>query len=120
MRGWAFGLLRLSRQDFYDMTQGEFWEAMAAYRNEKTSDRRHTGELARGLGARIVNHLIKKPYKKVEVFWEMPWDKGNTAEDIAAELQSMSSDKRRELARQYKEQTDKYFNDGIGNNSSEP
>jgi hypothetical protein len=70
------------------------------------------------LGARIVNHLIKKPYRKVEAFWEMPWDKGNTADDIAAELNAMSSEQRRALAQQYKEQTDKFFNDGIGNDSS--
>ena len=109
MRGWAFGLLRLSRQDFYDMTQGEFWEAMAAYRREKTSDRRHTGELARGLGLRIVNIFIEKKIKKAEDFWSMPWDNTDTAEDIAADLNTMSREERLALARKYKEQTDKYF-----------
>lgn len=93
------------------MTQGEFWEAMAAYRREKTSDRRHTGELARGLGVRIANIFIEKKFRKVEAFWSMPWDKTDTAEDIAADLNTMSREERMELARKYKEQTDKFFND---------
>lgn len=91
------------------MTQGEFWEAMAAYRREKTSDRRHTGELARGLGIRIVNLFNEKKFRKVEAFWSMPWDNTDTAEDIAADLNSMSPEERQALARKYKEQTDKYF-----------
>lgn len=101
------------------MTQAEFWEAMKAYRDEKTADRRHLGELTRGLAARVVNLFVKKPVKKVEDFWPMPWDEKNTADDIAAGLKAMSREERLELARKYKEQTDQYFkNDGIRNDGS--
>ena len=123
MRGWAFGLLGLSRKDFYEMTQGEFWEAMRAYREEKTADRRHLGELARGLGVRIINLFVKKPIRDIEGFWPMPWDEKSTAEGIAADLNAMPHAKREELAKQFKEKTDKYFKDigdGIGHNNSEP
>lgn len=101
------------------MTQAEFWEAMKAYRDEKTADRKHLGELTRGLAARVVNLFVKKPVKKVEDFWPMPWDEKNTADDIAAGLKAMSREERLELARRYKEQTDQYFkNDGIRNDGS--
>ena len=100
--------------DFYDMTQAEFWEAMKAYRDEKTADRRHLGELTRGLAARVVNLFVKKPIKKIEDFWPMPWDEKNTAKDIAAELKQMSREERRKLAQQFIEETEKYVKeDGI-------
>ena len=104
------------------MSPGEFWEALRAYRDEKAADRRHLGELARGLGVRIVNLFVKKPVRKVEAFWPMPWD-GNTADDIAADLNTMSREEREALAREYIKKTDQFFNtigDGIGNDSSEP
>ena len=101
------------------MTQAEFWEAMKAYRDEKTADRRHLGELTRGLAARVVNLFVKKPVKKVEDFWPMPWDEKNTADDIAAGLKAMSREERLALARQYIENTDKYFKqDGIRDDGS--
>ena len=56
------------------MTPGEFWEAWKAYRDEKNADRRHVGELARGLAARILNPFVKGAIKDVERFWTMPWD----------------------------------------------
>lgn len=102
IRGWAFGLLHLSRQDFYDMTQGEFWEALAAFREEAETNRKHVGELVRGLALRVVNLFVKKPYKSVEDFWPMPWDSRNDkAEDIAAELNQMSQEGRDALARKF-------------------
>ena len=103
------------------MTQAEFWEAMKAYRDEKTADRRHLGELTRGLAARVANLLIKHPIKRIEDYWPMPWDEKDTAEDIAAGLKQMSREERKTLALRYKEQTDQYFkNDGIRNDSSQP
>lgn len=84
------------------MTQGEFWEALAAFRDEAETNRRHIGELTRGLCIRIINLFIKKPYKSVEDFWPMPWDEPiDTAEDIAAELNSMSRDERQDRAREF-------------------
>lgn len=103
------------------MTQAEFWEAMKAYRDEKTADRRHLGELTRGLAARVVNLFIKKPIKNVEDFWPMPWDERNTADDIAADLKKMSREEREALARQFIENTDKLINkadDGIRDDGS--
>lgn len=56
------------------MTAGEFWEAWKAYRDEKDSDRRHIGELARGIAARILNPFCKGAIKEIDRFWPMPWD----------------------------------------------
>lgn len=56
------------------MTVGEFWEAWKAYRDEKDADRRHIGELARGMAARILNPFCKGAIKNVDQFWPMPWD----------------------------------------------
>ena len=76
MRGWAFGVLGLSRREFYEMRPGEFWEALSAHNEEVLADRRHLGELVRGATLRLFNlqvaqkHKMKDPAK----FWPMPWD----------------------------------------------
>lgn len=76
MRGWAFGVLGLSRKEFYEMRPGEFWEALSAHNEKVLADRRHLGELVRGATLRLFNlqvaqkHRMKDPAK----FWPMPWD----------------------------------------------
>lgn len=56
------------------MTAGEFWEAWKAYQDEKKADRRHLGELARGLAIHILNPFCKGAINDAESFWTMPWD----------------------------------------------
>lgn len=63
------------------MTVGEFAEAWKAYQDEKQADRRHMGELARGMAARILNPFCKGSIKDVTKFWPMPWDE--TVDDDA-------------------------------------
>jgi hypothetical protein len=76
VRGWAFGVLGLSRRELYEMRPGEFWEALSAHNEEVLADRRHLGELVRGATLRLFNlqvaqkHKMKDPAK----FWPMPWD----------------------------------------------
>lgn len=65
------------------MTVGEFWEAWKAYQDEKLADRRHLGELARGMTARILNPFVKGSIKDVRKFWPMPWDEEEKAADDA-------------------------------------
>lgn len=72
----AFGLLGLRREDFYLMRPGEFWEAVAVKTEYIDADRRHSGELARGMALRLVNIQLKQSdrYTKPSAFWQMPWD----------------------------------------------
>lgn len=58
------------------MRVGEFFEALIAYRQEKSDDRRHMGELVRGATLRLFN-LQLKPADRIKdpvKFWHMPWD----------------------------------------------
>lgn len=75
------------------MRPGEFWEAMRAYSDKLSADRRHIGELVRGAALRLWNvqvakgHRITEPHK----FWPMPWDEtGGT--DEARRLASLSQE----------------------------
>lgn len=92
MRGWAFGVLGLSRKEFYEMRPGEFWEALSAHNEEVLADRRHIGELVRGATIRLFNlqvaqkHRMKDPTK----FWPMPWDEQKEVGD-QAEIRRLDS-----------------------------
>ena len=88
IRGWAIAYLHLTPSQFYEMRIGEFWEAMDAYWSEKRADRKHIGELVRGAALRLVNTQLKRPEKKAEKFWAMPWD--DTADAEAEELRRLS------------------------------
>lgn len=87
MRGWAFGILGLTRSEFYHMRPAEFWEAWLAHNEEVMASRRHIGELVRGATLRLVNLQLKQAYQMRDPakFWRMPWDE----EDI--ELSSLDS-----------------------------
>lgn len=83
IRGWALGLLGMSREQFYLMRPGEFFEALEAHRQEKEDDRVHMGELVRGAVLRIYNSE-RKPQNQIldpAKFWRMPWDDPADAED---------------------------------------
>lgn len=79
IRGMAFGLLHLSRKDFFEMRLGEFWESMKAYRDDQESYRRHIGELVRGATLRLFNIQLKPNdrIREPSKFWRMPWDEDN-------------------------------------------
>ena len=83
MRGLAFGLLGISRREFYGMRPGEFWEAVRAYKERVNADRRHLGELVRGATLRLFNLQVDKRYRMKDPakFWPMPWDDAADAED---------------------------------------
>lgn len=98
MRGWAFGLLHITRSDFYDMRMGEFFEAMGAYRKEAESGREHVGNLARTMTFRIFRLFASKKdqarFAREEKFWPMPWDAVDEAEDRAQALARMTDEER--------------------------
>ena len=58
------------------MRPGEFWEALRAYNEQVSADRRHLGELVRGAALRLWNLQVspKSRIKDARKFWPMPWD----------------------------------------------
>lgn len=84
----------MSREDFYLMRPGEFFEALAAHQREKEDDRQHVGELIRGAVLRLYNserkpvHQILDPAK----FWRMPWDDPADSEEKEIERLNALSD----------------------------
>ena len=58
------------------MRPGEFWEALRAYNEEVSADRRHLGELVRGATLRLWNLQVspKSRLTNARKFWPMPWD----------------------------------------------
>ena len=76
------------------MTPGEFWEALAAYADEKAADRRHMGELVRGAALRLCNLQLPRNHKIADPrkFWAMPWDEAletKEEEDNKRELERL-------------------------------
>lgn len=84
----------MTREDFYEMRMGEFWEAMDAFRKEAESGRIHMGNLVRGLCVRIVNLFVSKKDKVKDVceYWPMPWDEPDEddAQAVARKLSRLS------------------------------
>lgn len=99
MRGWALGLLGMSRDEFYLTRPGEFWEALSAFRREKDDDRRHLGELARGISIRSYNLQVAKRYRKTDPasYWPMPWDDET---DGTPAVESLDLEGKREKAKE--------------------
>lgn len=87
----AFGLLGISRREFYEMRPGEFWEALRAYNEQVSADRRHLGELVRGATIRLWNLQVapKSRLTDVRKFWPMPWDEEQDGE--AKEIKRLES-----------------------------
>ena len=88
----------MSREDFYSMRMGEFFEAMDAFRKEAEGGRIHMGNLVRGLCIRIVNLFVAKKDRVTDArkFWPMPWDEPdeNDAARVARRLSGMSDAER--------------------------
>lgn len=72
------------------MRPGEFWEALNAYNDEVTAQRRHIGELVRGATIRLWNLQVAKSSRISDVrkFWPMPWDE---VVDEGAEVRRLAS-----------------------------
>ena len=64
------------------MRPGEFWEALRAYNEQVSADRRHLGELVRGAALRLWNLQVapKSRITDVRKFWPMPWDEDQDGE----------------------------------------
>ena len=104
VRGWAIARLGLSREEFYLMRPGEFWEAMQAWQADKEADRRHVAEVVRGVGIRLFNIQLKKgdQIKDPRKFMRFPWDDDPDAPDQETQaLLSMSTEERDALARDF-------------------
>lgn len=86
----------MSREGFYEMRIGEFFEALLAYRREKEDDRRHMGELVRGSTLRLFNLQLSKKDRITDPskFWQMPWDEGPEDENLEEirRLESLSEE----------------------------
>lgn len=106
MRGLAFGVLGMSRKEFYEMRPGEFLEALAAHNEEVAADRRHIGELIRGATLRLFNIQVtqKSRMRDPAKFWPMPWDesKAQSESDEIRRLENLD-----EAATQ--KEVDKFF-----------
>ena len=103
VRGWALGLLHMSRDEFYLMRPGEFWEAMDAHSREKEADRMHAGELARGAALRIFNIMASPKCRITEPdkFWRMPWDEEPIVDTSLDDLQVLTDEERAQQARDF-------------------
>lgn len=100
----------MTREEFYQMRPGEFWEALQAHREEKEDDRIHMGELVRGAVLRMYNsereprHQIKDPSK----FWHMPWDDPEDAEENEIKrLTSLTDEERNKEVQEFLRRTKK-------------
>lgn len=84
------------------MRPGEFWEAMDAHSREKEADRRHMGELARGVAIRLFNIGVDKKSRFTDPakFWPMPWDEIKVDEELER-LESMTNDEKADEAQRF-------------------
>lgn len=72
------------------MRPGEYWEALAAWREDKEADRRHVAELIRGVGVRLFNIQLRPADRITDSsrFMPMPWDENI---DEAAEIDRLAN-----------------------------
>lgn len=91
----------MSREDFYQMRPGEFWEALLVYQEDKAADRRHLGELIRGAALRLWNIQVSKRSRILDArkFWPMPWDEISGEDAAVKAIKEMTDEERRKSAR---------------------
>lgn len=96
IRGWAISRLGLSRDEFYLMRPGEFWEAMQTWRADKEADRRHVAEVIRGVGVRLFNINLKPKdqIRDIRKFMPMPWDEEPDRDEELERLNTLSKEER--------------------------
>lgn len=82
------------------MRPGEFFEALQTYRKEKDADRRHQGELVRGMTLRIFNTLVdaNSRYSDPAQFWPMPWDPPTERDKELERLRNLTQEERNKEA----------------------
>lgn len=75
---------------------------MDAHNKEKEADRRHSGELARGVALRLFNLQVDKKSRISDPaqFWPMPWDEPTTDKELER-LESMTDEQRTEEAKRF-------------------
>lgn len=106
VRGWAFARLHLSRNDFYQMRPGEFWEAIAMWSDDTGADRKHIGELVRGAAFNLWNLQVDKKhrFKDPAKWWPMPWDIKKKDESVE-HLNNMTDEERAADASRFLKET---------------
>ena len=105
VRGWAISRLGLSREEFYLMRPGEFWEAMMAWKADKEADRRHGAEVIRGVGVRLFNIQLKAKdqIKDVRKFFPLPWDEEDNQGEEIERLNALSKEEKDAAAKEFLE-----------------
>lgn len=93
VRGWAISRLGLDRESFGLLRQGEFWEAMMAWSEDRMLVQRHEAEVVRAVGLRLFNLQIKGKGLKPHEFLPFPWDEDT---DAAGDLAKLTPEKRQE------------------------
>lgn len=82
VRGWAIARLGLSLEALGLLRQGEFWEAMYAWNEDRMADRRHTAEIVRAVGVRLFNiQLAKGKALSPHEFLPYTWDEDEKPDD---------------------------------------
>lgn len=98
VRGWAIARLGLDRESFGLLRQGEYWEAMAVWIEDRNAERRHEAEVVRGVGLRLFNiQLAKGKSLTPHEFMPFPWDEESydpgALENMTEEEKKASLDK---------------------------
>lgn len=74
VRGWALSRLGLGPESFGLLRQGEYWEAMLVWIEDRNAERRHEAEVIRGGCLRLFNLLADGNNLKPNEFMPFPWD----------------------------------------------
>ena len=79
------------------------YKVSGTYTEEKNADRRHVGELARGMAIRLFNIQLDKKdrIRKLRDFWSMPWDEESEEDAIVEQLNALSDEERDQKAREF-------------------
>lgn len=103
----ALAYFGLKGNEFGELRPSDFWCAVGVRLDEKSADRRHSAELARGAALRLWNLQVKKECRISEpaLFWRMPWDEDPQQEEERKikEIQSLSSRDRDNMAKRFLE-----------------
>jgi len=105
VRGWAIARLGLTLEAFGLLRQGEFWEAMFAWNEDRIADRKHTAEVVRAVGLRLFNiQLAKGKTVTPHEFLPYPWDEEEKPDDGG--LSGMTPEERKASLEKLKELID--------------
>jgi hypothetical protein len=86
------------------MRQGEYWEAILAWSEDRNAERRHTAEVIRAVGVRLFNIQLKKDDRmSPHDFLPFPWDEESA--DPGA-LENMTKEERKKNLEKFLEKID--------------